>query len=472
MKAFYTLLILLIPFISHAQNPTSHVIYASDYMIFSPSELSINLGDTVYFENLISHNAVEVSEETYNNNGTTSNGGFEFYSDDYVEFEEVGTYYYVCTPHIQMGMKGKIIVNQNSLIGQWSDTDNGDYVEFTTDSAILYTFEDAECYEVIQFPIELTSSGFNILNSDEITYINVFNLSDTTFSFVTDDNDTINLTTTSFNIDNWIECNDSIDCFDDNETIVSIFGEFFINDCSSLIDYLSINYNYTLEQSCNWDGGFMFDLESNLVMDICECTCEEDIQIITWKCFSGSCYELNDGTGEYNSLEDCELSCTIEDTTWKCSSGICTEIFDLSGEYQSFEECEANCSAIEPTFNCIFPLNNGDGYCDEILDGTGEFSTLENCEQDCQNVSSISETLIDVNIFPNPSSNIFNLEFNSDSETEILVTNILGEQVYIESTQSIGEFNTQIDLSNYSKGIYNLIIKTYDGLSNHKLILQ
>ena len=55
---------------------------------------------------------------------------------------------------------------------------------------------------------------------------------------------------------------------------------------------------------------------------------------------------------------------------------------------------------------------------------------------------------------------------------QILVTNILGEQVYFESNKSAGEFNIQIDLSDYSKGIYNLIIKTSDGISNHKLILQ
>ena len=58
---------------------------------------------------------------------------------------------------------------------------------------------------------------------------------------------------------------------------------------------------------------------------------------------------------------------------------------------------------------------------------------------------------------------------NSDSETEILVTNILGEKVYNES---IKEYNTQIDISDYSKGIYNLTIKTSDGISNYKLILQ
>ena len=48
----------------------------------------------------------------------------------------------------------------------------------------------------------------------------------------------------------------------------------------------------------------------------------------------------------------------------------------------------------------------------------------------------------------------------------------LGEQVYFESVQSVWKFNTQIDLSKYSKGIYNLTLKTSDGITNHKLILQ
>ena len=93
-------------------------------------------------------------------------------------------------------------------------------------------------------------------------------------------------------------------------------------------------------------------------------------------------------------------------------------------------------------------------------------------EVELKRPAGVVENNLEVNIYPNPSSNIFNLEFNSDSETEILVTNVLGEQVYFESIQSIGEYNTKIDLSNYSEGIYNLTIKTSDGISNHKLILQ
>ncbi|MAD50224.1 MAG: hypothetical protein CMC95_02840 [Flavobacteriales bacterium] len=188
----------------------------------------------------------------------------------------------------------------------------------------------------------------------------------------------------------------------------------------------------------------------------------------TWDCNDNfACIEQSDGSGNYQSLEECEANCSLVEPTWDCNDNFaCIEQSDGSGNFQSLEECEANCSIIiEDSWNCV------NDACVDPMDGTGIYDSLEECEANCS-ATSINETLINVNIYPNPSSNIFNLEFNSDSETEILVTNILGEQVYFESTKSNGEFNTQIDLSNYSKGIYNLTIKTSDGISNHKLILQ
>ena len=112
MNKFIYLCLFALPLIGKAQN--THTIYASDYNIFSPSELTIQVNDTVYFENLSSHNAVEVNEETYNNNGTTPNGGFSLQDDGYVVFNEAGTYFYVCTPHVMMGMKAYIIVEGES----------------------------------------------------------------------------------------------------------------------------------------------------------------------------------------------------------------------------------------------------------------------------------------------------------------------------------------------------------------------
>jgi len=112
MNKFIYLCLFALPLIGKAQN--THTIYASDYNIFSPSELTIQVNDTVYFENLSSHNAVEVNEETYYKNGTTSNGGFSLEDDGYVVFNEVGTYFYVCIPHVMMGMKAYIIVEGES----------------------------------------------------------------------------------------------------------------------------------------------------------------------------------------------------------------------------------------------------------------------------------------------------------------------------------------------------------------------
>tara|TARA_B100000767_G_scaffold41409_1_gene35096 strand:- start:116 stop:2581 length:2466 start_codon:yes stop_codon:yes gene_type:complete len=199
----------------------------------------------------------------------------------------------------------------------------------------------------------------------------------------------------------------------------------------------------------------------------CEDACVQNTSD-SWNCVNNSCVDPMDGSGVYGSLDDCEANCSLIEPTWDCNDNFaCVELSDGSGNYQSLEECEANCSVvIEDSWNC---LNDA---CIDPQDGTGIYSSFNVCEQECQSVSSIYENDFNLNIYPNPSSKIFNLEFYSETESEILVTNILGEQVYIESTKSIGEFNTQIDLSNYSKGIYNLTIKTLDGISNHKLILQ
>lgn len=90
--------------------PTSSTIFASDYNVFSPENLTINTFDTVFFTNLGVHDATEVDQATYEANEATSNGGFAYTTDTFHVFTEPGTYYYVCTPHVGMGMKGTITV--------------------------------------------------------------------------------------------------------------------------------------------------------------------------------------------------------------------------------------------------------------------------------------------------------------------------------------------------------------------------
>ena len=114
--------------------PTSHVI-TTNGMLFSPDTLSVNILDTVYFTNLAYHNAVEVDENIYLNNGTLSNGGFSFQQDSFHVFTESGNYYYVCQPHASMGMKGMVTVIDDWTLFQTSSIDGEDNYSFWTNDA-------------------------------------------------------------------------------------------------------------------------------------------------------------------------------------------------------------------------------------------------------------------------------------------------------------------------------------------------
>ena len=80
-----------------------------------------------------------------------------------------------------------------------------------------------------------------------------------------------------------------------------------------------------------------------------------------------------------------------------------------------------------------------------------------------------------LDVYPNPSRDIFNISFNSDEvqDLTIRILNVIGAEVYRENKQEfIGEYTKQISLDDYGKGIYFLEIETNNGIVNKKLILQ
>ena len=87
---------------------------------FSPSTLTIVEGDDVDFNLEFIHNSVEVSEATWNANGTTPlAGGWNLPlggGNVPAGMLEVGTHYYVCQPHASSGMKGIIIVQASTSV--------------------------------------------------------------------------------------------------------------------------------------------------------------------------------------------------------------------------------------------------------------------------------------------------------------------------------------------------------------------
>lgn len=85
---------------------------------FSPADLVIQEGDTVVFQVAGIHNAVEVSQTDWNNNDNTPlAGGFSvgFGGGTVLPAKLTpGTHFYVCMPHANQGMKGRITVQPST----------------------------------------------------------------------------------------------------------------------------------------------------------------------------------------------------------------------------------------------------------------------------------------------------------------------------------------------------------------------
>ena len=133
---------------------------------FSPDEIHIAPGDTIDFNIGSFHDAVEVSEETWNANDTTYNGGFRFpLGGGLLVLEELGTYYFVCTPHASLGMKGIIYVEEPSLISSYIGDNDLQFRVFPNPAS-----------ETINFSFEIENTSFVNIEMTDITgrVVNVF----------------------------------------------------------------------------------------------------------------------------------------------------------------------------------------------------------------------------------------------------------------------------------------------------------
>ena len=83
--------------------------------------------------------------------------------------------------------------------------------------------------------------------------------------------------------------------------------------------------------------------------------------------------------------------------------------------------------------------------------------------------------IANLDVYPNPSRDIFNVSFTSEDiqDLEVRVINVVGEVVYTENLEEfVGEYTKQVDLATYTKGVYFLEITTDNGVVNKKLLIQ
>ena len=126
------------------------------------------------------------------------------------------------------------------------------------------------------------------------------------------------------------------------------------------------------------------------------------------------------------------------------------------------------------TTQSITPLANGD-YWVIITDANG-------CVSDTSfiNVEWVSTSIEDLNInklsiYPNPSNDVFNIVFNSNTKQDIdlRIHNVLGEVIFSETlTDFSGDYNRTVDMTPYPNAIYILQLSTKDGTSTKKLVLE
>ncbi len=77
-------------------------------------------------------------------------------------------------------------------------------------------------------------------------------------------------------------------------------------------------------------------------------------------------------------------------------------------------------------------------------------------------------------VYPNPSSGMITLELSHDAaaDLDIEIFSLNGKIVYRNSLKSVSNVQEQIDLSNVTRGIYMLRVRTEDEVSMRKLVIQ
>ena len=80
-----------------------------------------------------------------------------------------------------------------------------------------------------------------------------------------------------------------------------------------------------------------------------------------------------------------------------------------------------------------------------------------------------------MDVYPNPSRDIFNLAFSSEEvqTMTVKVVNMIGEEIFTEElTEFVGHYTKTIDMIKQPKGVYFIEVMTPNGGVNKKIVLQ
>jgi hypothetical protein len=103
------------------------------------------------------------------------------------------------------------------------------------------------------------------------------------------------------------------------------------------------------------------------------------------------------------------------------------------------------------------------------LDYAGFVHKMHSCA-----LSIISENMrVELIAYPNPTSDIATIELPENGGNSVfMIINILGGIVYTEQLNTKSKVIKKVDVSNYAKGIYNLILQSNKGIAHKKLVVE
>src|SRR5690554_6519642 len=112
--------------------------------------------------------------------------------------------------------------------------------------------------------------------------------------------------------------------------------------------------------------------------------------------------------------------------------------------------------------------------------GNGMFNAYQTALNNCPtatylDIIKVAEETVEFNVYPNPATNLVNVEFELQTEEDITISiiNTVGQVV---STNNLGKVNgvqsTQVDVSNLNAGIYIIKLATKNGETTKRLSVQ
>ena len=197
--------------------------------------------------------------------------------------------------------------------------------------------------------------------------------------------------------------------------------------------------------------------------------CVFDLNYSSGESYNISMDGYNDVSGTTNVYEDTTINITMNLTTFSVtfvvvdsdSHAIQNVRVDFNdGTKYTDVDGKAEFTEVLPEDNMTFTIKK-DGYWnyDSTLNVIDEDVIFNAQLSSTTGISSVTKE--NLNIYPNPSSGLFNLEFVGDiSNTyQIEIYNMVGSVVYSKEINGMSFINEQINISNKAKGIYFISIK-------------